>query len=522
MARERGYGNITLTNRDREIIINQVIDDQKISLDKWIEYFLYDEESKSYEMWEKYWVFQGLQELGKFDKKTGKFSKRDKTTVYPFPPVEREYVFTTLKLMEDFIKDKKNENDIRQALSTGNFKLLYEYVIKQSLLRGERQSNGIDGKWVKYEQGSDYNVLRNSLQGFYTGWCTAAGENFARMQLEGGDFYVYYTHDDNGDAKVPRIAIRMNGKNRIGEIRGIANNQNMEPEMLSILEEKLKEFPDRDRYYKKDHDMKLLTLIDKKVSKNIELSFDELKFLYEIDDMIDGFGYKTDPRIKEIRNKRNQKKDCSLIFNLEADKIALSQDEWENNPAQYKVLVGDLTFNGQVDVKFLTLLEYITGYLSLEELTSVKGLVLPKKIGGELDLINLTSAKGLVLPETVGGDLYLSSLISTEGLTLPQKIGGVLDLSNLTSAKGLVLPETVGGDLYLSSLTSIEGLVLPKTIGGELLLNRLLSSKGLKLPYDFDLNKLKCPDYVKTGIMLHPEEHYMEASDIDEKNTIRR
>ena len=216
IARERGYGNITLTNRDREIIINQVIDDQKISLDKWIEYFLYDEESKSYEMWEKYWVFQGLQELGKFDKKTGKFSKRDKTTVYPFPPVEREYVFTTLKLMEDFIKDKKSENDIRQALSTGNFKLLYEYVIKQSLLRGERQSNGIDGKWVKYEQGSDYNVLRNSLQGFYTGWCTAAGENFARMQLEGGDFYVYYTHDDNGDAKVPRIAIRMNGKNRIG------------------------------------------------------------------------------------------------------------------------------------------------------------------------------------------------------------------------------------------------------------------------------------------------------------------
>ncbi len=47
----------------------EVIDDQKKTLDKWIEYFLYDEESKSYEMWEKYWVFQGLQNLGKYDKR---------------------------------------------------------------------------------------------------------------------------------------------------------------------------------------------------------------------------------------------------------------------------------------------------------------------------------------------------------------------------------------------------------------------------------------------------------------------
>lgn len=257
LARERGYGNIELTEKDKRKMTEEVIDDQRKSLDKWIEYFLYDEESKSYEMWEKYWVFQGLQNLGKYDKETGKFSKRDKTTVYPFPPVEREYIFTTLKLMEDFLKDKKSEEDIKQALSTGNFKLLYEYVIKQSFLKGEHQNNNNDGKWIKYEQGSDYNILRDSLQGYYTGWCTAAGENFAKSQLAGGDFYVYYSLDKNGEAKVPRIAIRMDGKDKIGEIRGIADNQNMEPEMMPILEEKLKEFPDKDKYLKKEHDMKL-------------------------------------------------------------------------------------------------------------------------------------------------------------------------------------------------------------------------------------------------------------------------
>ena len=100
----------------------------------------------------------------------------------------------------------------------------------------------------------------------------------------------------------------MDGKDKIGEIRGIADNQNMEPEMMSILEEKLKEFPDRGEYLKKEHDMKLLTLIDKKVNNNIELTLDELKFLYEIDDQIKGFGYEEDPRIKEIKRKRKKKK----------------------------------------------------------------------------------------------------------------------------------------------------------------------------------------------------------------------
>ena len=332
LARERGYGNIILSDKDKEIMIKQVIDDQKETLDKWIEYFLYDEESKSYEMWEKYWVFQGLQTLGKYDKETYKFSKRDKTTVYPFPPVEREYIFTTLKLMEDFLKDKKTEDDIKNALEAGNFKLLYEYVIKQSMLRGEKQSSSTSGKWIKYEQGSDYNILRNSLQGYYTGWCTAAGENFAKDQLANGDFYVYYTLDNNGEAKVPRIAIRMDGKTNIGEIRGIADNQNMEPEMMPILEEKLNEFPDREKYYKKESDMKSLTLIDKKVNKNIELSLDEIKFLYEIDNEIDGFGYKKDPRIQEIQSKRNQKKDCALIYNISEDEVASSQNEWESTP----------------------------------------------------------------------------------------------------------------------------------------------------------------------------------------------
>ncbi|UKI27261.1 MAG: hypothetical protein L6V91_00915 [Bacilli bacterium] len=97
IARERGYGNIELTEEDKRKMTEEVIDDQRKSLDKWIEYFLYDEESKSYEMWEKYWVFQGLQNLGKYDKETGKFSKRDKSTVYPFSSSRKRIYFYYFK-----------------------------------------------------------------------------------------------------------------------------------------------------------------------------------------------------------------------------------------------------------------------------------------------------------------------------------------------------------------------------------------------------------------------------------------
>ena len=520
LARERGYGNIELTNEDRKRMTAQVIEDQKHSLDKWIEYFLYDEESKSYEMWEKYWVFQGLQNLGKYDKKTYKFSKRDKTTVYPFPPVEREFIFTTLHLMEDYIKDKKGDEEIKSALGSGNFKMLYEYVIKQSMLKDKLQSNTTSGKWVKYEQGSDYNILRDSLQGYYTGWCTAAGENFAKSQLAGGDFYVYYSFDNNGEAKIPRIAIRMDGKNKIGEIRGIADRQNMEPEMMPILEEKLKEFPDRDKYLKKEHDMKLLTLIDKKINNNIELTLDELKFLYEINSKIEGFGYKKDPRIDEIKKKRKIKKDYALIFDVKEEEVALSQEEWKQNPNKFKILDSDLYLRHLVKPNGLVLPHHINGSLSLSNLTSAEGLVLPQSVGGDLHLWSLTSAEGLVLPQDFSGNLYLSNLTSAEDLVLPQSVGGNLDLRSLDSAVGLVLPQSVGGNLFLDNLTSADGLVLPQNVGGNLDLWYLTSAEGLILPYGFDLDKLECSSYIKNEILQNPDKYFRKPPSEEENISV--
>ena len=279
-------------------------------------------------------------------------------------------------------------------------------------------------------------------------------------QLAGGDFYVYYSLDENEDAKVPRIAIRMDGKNKIGEIRGIADGQNMESEMMPILNKKLDEFPDKDNYLKSVHDMELLTLIDRKVSHNMELSVDEIRFLYEADRKIIGFGQREDPRINEIKQKRNKVKDYNLVFKYNKE------------------------FNGDLD---------------LRDLTSVEGLDLTGvNIGGSLNLSGLTSTEGLKLPESIGGGLVLSGLTSAEGLDLTRvNIGGALDLSGLTSAEGLKLPKSIGGTLNLSGLTSAEGLMLP---------------------YDFDLDNLRCNDDIKEEIRNNHDKYFAKPPVEEELN----
>ena len=108
--------------------------------------------------------------------------------------------------------------------------------------------------------------LVKSLRGYNTGWCTA-GESTAQTQLSNGDFYVYYTLDENDEYKIPRIAIRME-YDEIAEIRGIAQDQNLEPEMEEVVEEKIKDFPDKEEYYKKVSDMKKLTSVYKKYQNN--------------------------------------------------------------------------------------------------------------------------------------------------------------------------------------------------------------------------------------------------------------
>ena len=474
IARERGYGNITVTEEMKKEMLSTVQKEQEKSLDMWIDYFTSDD--AMYPVWFKHYAFKGMLKLNKFDKEKGEFGKRSKTTTDAFIELNREVlarVYDTLS-KEIGTNDEISE-EAKRALENGeSFKKLYEYYLTNT--NHVNRSGDTDGIWIKYDQGSDYKPLWKSLQGKNTGWCTA-GEETAKTQLLNGDFYVYYTKDDKGEYKEPRIAIRMDGKSKIGEVRGVGEHQNLEGCMTSIAEEKLKEFPDKDKYLKSVHDMKLLTEIDNKVNDNVDLTREELIFLYEVDNKIEGFGYDRDPRIQEIRNKRNNKKDLAFIFHCKEENIGTKLSDFERNNIIY--FYGDLEYVDETLTDDFKNLQCIIGSAPFPRLTSAEGLNNLQRIGGYAFFKNLTSAEGLNNLQWIGGDARFDSLTSAEGLDNLQWIGGDARFDSLTSAEGLDNLQRIGGDAWFDILTSAEGLEHLQRIEENAWFENLTSAEGL-------------------------------------------
>lgn len=332
IAREQGHGDVEIGDEQRQQLTEVIITDQKSSLDKWIDYLASPD--ATYPDWLKYYATRSILSMGEYNKERKAFTKRTEGTTKPFPDLNREALAYVLDVIDKKYKGEKinlatleaeDKEQFQKLLQGENFAKLYAWAVEKVTPESQDLLTNTEGEWVKYDQDSDHMPLVESLQGHGTGWCTA-GESTAQTQLEGGDFYVYYSNDKDGKATIPRVAIRMNGED-IGEVRGIAAEQNLDPYIGGVVQEKLKEFPDGAEYEKKTEDMKFITAIENKVKKGEELNKDELIFLYEINRPIYGFGYENDPRIKELREQRNVEEDMPIIFECSKEQIARGIDQ---------------------------------------------------------------------------------------------------------------------------------------------------------------------------------------------------
>lgn len=341
VARERGQPVEEIPENVREQMMGVAIEDQKHSLDQWMDYLTSDD--AMYPPWFKYFVWQNITKLSQFDKERGEFKKRTKTTVAPYPDIYREPLAQIADIYEKVRQDNKNLKDpeIQEAFSK-KFPTLYAELIQESLAASMEGKEEIRGEWVKYEKGKEGEAekLFASLEGKGTGWCTA-GHSTAETQVESGDFYVYYTLDKNGEPTQPRLAIRMKD-NQIAEVRGILPHQGVEPIMQEVLDGKLSEFgSEADAYRKKSEDMKRLTSLEHKKEKEEPFTKDDLTFLYEINSPIEGFGYPdargkcSDPRIVELRQGRNSEEDMLVIFECTRDEIAHVPSQINENTKAY-------------------------------------------------------------------------------------------------------------------------------------------------------------------------------------------
>ena len=294
--------------------INDVINIQKNSLSNWIDYL--SDKNSYYPLWAKYWAFQGMLKMGNYDEGIGGYQKRSKDTESPFVDANPEIISKAIEIIEQKINKKDIDDDeLKKIVSTGSFSKIYtllEKRYKENII----EYSGTEGIWIKYNQGIKEDALKlyESLQNKNTHWCTACKSTAINQVCgpysdsnKGGDFYVYYTKDKNDNYTLPRIAIRMINKKKIGEIRGVLEGQNLEEEMVPILEKKLKDMSfitkkDIETTFEKIDGLKELTNIYKKTSKKQELSKEELHNLYIRDY---GFGYFPDPKVSKILKIRN-------------------------------------------------------------------------------------------------------------------------------------------------------------------------------------------------------------------------
>lgn len=345
IIRERGQG-ADLEQVDFEELKRQnteaIIADQASSMDKWIDYL--SPPDAPYPDALKYWTLRSVLSMGEYDKDKKAYPQRSKGTTKPFPDLNREALSYVLDAAEKKYtatggqaRQQDNDPEFEKLLQGENFGKMYAWAIEKVTPVDEQGLVNTQGQWVKYDQGSDHMPLVTSLQGHGTGWLTA-GESTANEQLQDGDFYVYYSSDRDGRPTVPRVAIRMEGSG-IAEIRGIASEQNLDPYVAPIVEQKLEEFPDGKAYQKKVADMKHLTELKHTVQAGTPLSATDLIFLYEVDSPIQGFGYSSDPRIEELQNQRNPEEDMPVVFGCEPSQIAHNPSELRLDT---KVYVGPL------------------------------------------------------------------------------------------------------------------------------------------------------------------------------------
>lgn len=336
IARERGQAVEEIPENVREQMMDVAIEDQKHSLDAWIDYLTSDD--AVYPAWFKYYAWTQVTKLSQFDKERGEFKKRTSTTVAPYPDIYREPLAQIADIYLKVKEDNKHlkEPEIKEAFSK-KFPTLYAELISKSLAASMEGREEIRGEWVKYEQGDSgaAEKLFESLEGKGTGWCTA-GKSTAETQIESGDFYVYYTNDASGEPTQPRLAIRMDGNNKIGEVRGVLPHQGVEPLMQEVLDAKLSEFgSEADTYRKKSEDMRILTSLERKKEKEEPFTKDDLVFIYEVNSTIEGFGHQKDPRIAELRKDRNVEEDMLVIFECTKDQIAHVPSEITENTKAY-------------------------------------------------------------------------------------------------------------------------------------------------------------------------------------------
>ena len=261
-----------------------LIEEQRISLEKWLNYFLEESTQIVYPTWFLFYALMGVLQMGKYNEEHQNFSKRHLDTASPFVPLDKsalalvyQYIseyFTVSKrdcelwsYFDWFSKEKKSLNsvmdpirtkvkeDITPFLKQGSFKELYSYFLHNKTLESEIN----DGKWRMDEESI---------------WPSK-------------EEWIYYTRDENGKFSVPRIILDVR-KLEIFKIHGLNRYWDIEPLLFEVVEKRNQKYPNCKYTKKRMYDMMKMYSIYREYQKR-ELTNKELITLYQLREPLRAF-----------------------------------------------------------------------------------------------------------------------------------------------------------------------------------------------------------------------------------------
>lgn len=309
--RDAGRGH-ELSSYEREELARDVQNKQKRSLEEWTDYL--GREDAPFPLWFKVYAWDGMSKMGVFDKEKGKYAKRDKTTVAPYPGLNQAALAKTYDAITSGRSENLPENDqeLSALIQAGNFVPLYtKFLLEQkAIIPTPEKTEDVHGEWVEYLPGQEKEL---SVAAEGTPWCIASpsmGKNYLGKDSdpENKAKFLLFHLDNPRSGQLSESAcasIRLNSQGKVAEISGLDNGQALEDSLVPIVEDKCSKLPGGKKFLKAFADKRELIRIDRKMQDGEELTDEELRFAYEIDRPIhtlDTYNYQ-DPRLTEIREK---------------------------------------------------------------------------------------------------------------------------------------------------------------------------------------------------------------------------
>lgn len=302
-------------------------------------------------------------------------------------------------------------NDYQKVSTLDGIKEDFEEFITLDNLK----TYGLDGEWKSYCSKEEINKLKDEIFKYCPCW------SFDSHIIDYTKCIVYFSKNKTGKNNIPRIIMYVNSNNEITKVSGREQNSCIEYELLDILQEKVYSFSNALDIISKIETLRYISNINDKVCNNMDLTKEEICFLYDIDKKLDiGFFGSWDYRIKDIKEKAGIKKCLAKYYDCEEKNVAVNYKELNEetvvfvggfhalkncNFPKLKVIFGDAFCDILRSAEGLKSLEVIKGDAAFELLKSLNDLESLLKIEGNAHF-NSIEEHELNPNLYVDGDIY--------------------------------------------------------------------------------------------------------------------